>query len=258
MSKPLLEDLKGKVAIVTGAASGIGRATALLFAERGADVVVADVNDDGGERTRHMIEEMGKKAIYVKCDVAREVDVKYMVERAVKTFGRLDYAFNNAGVEGEMKSIIDTTEDQWDRLMNINLKGAWLCMKHELNQMIAQGTGGAIVNCASIAGVVGFNGASTYCASKHGMVGLTKAAALEYAKSKIRINAVCPGVIKTPMIDRFTHGSVDAEKQLIAGEPMGRLGAPEEIASGVLWLCSQGASFVTGQSLIIDGGWVAQ
>ncbi|MCC7441547.1 MAG: SDR family oxidoreductase [Bdellovibrionales bacterium] len=249
--------MNGKVAIVTGAASGIGRATALAFAQCGASVAVADVLETGGVETARMIESAGGKAIFVRCDVSKEADVKELMKRTIQAFERLDYAFNNAGTEGMQGMTPDCSEENWDRVIDINLKGTWLCMKHEIPLMLKQG-GGAIVNCSSIAGVIGFPGIPAYTASKHGVLGLTKTTALEYAKKNIRVNAVCPGVIQTPMIDRFTHGEAQALQQLAAGEPVGRVGSPDEIASAVLWLCSDSATFVTGHPMVVDGGWVAQ
>lgn len=246
-----------KVAIVTGASTGIGRATALAFAREGARGVVADVPVAGGDETVRLIKKAGGQATFVKTDVSKTADVKVMVQEAVRTYGRLDCAFNNAGIEGAAAPIVDNTEENFDRVIGINLKGVWLCMKYEIPEMLKQ-KGGAIVNCSSIAGLVGFPGITPYVASKHGVVGLTKTAALEYAKSGIRVNAVCPGVIRTPMIERFTGGKAEAEAQLTAGEPVGRMGAPEEIAEAVVWLCSDAASFVTGHPMVVDGGWVAQ
>ena len=247
----------GKVALVTGASSGIGRTTALYFAKSGANVAVVDVAENEGIETARMIERFGVKSIFIRCDVSKDKDVRNMVQRTVDAFGRLDYAFNNAGIEGIQAPTPDCTEENWTKVIDINLKGTWLCMKYQIPQMLKQG-GGAIVNCSSIAGLIGFPGIPAYSASKHGVIGLTKTAALENAKTNIRVNAVCPGVIQTPMIDRFTRGQAQAHAQLIAGAPMGRVGSPEEIASAAVWLCSESASYMTGQTLTIDGGWVAQ
>lgn len=249
--------MSGKVALVTGAASGIGRATALAFARQGANVVVSDVQEKQGLEVVNEIKIMGARGIFARCDVSRESDVRAMIEKTLQEFGRLDYAFNNAGTEGQQGMTPDCTEENWNRVIDINLKGVWYCMKHEIPQMLKQG-GGAIVNCSSIAGKIGFPGIPAYTASKHGVIGLTKTAALEYAKLNIRVNAVCPGVIQTPMIDRFTHGEAAALKQLSAGEPVGRVGRAEEVADAVVFLCSDQSTFVTGHSLVVDGGWLAQ
>lgn len=252
-----MKEFEEKVALVTGAASGIGRATALAFSREGAKVVVADVQVEGGQETVSMIEKAGGEAIFVKTDVSKSSEVEAMVKKTIEAYGRLDYAYNNAGIEGDTAPTADCTEDNWDRTININLKGVWLGMKYEIPEMLKQGKG-AIVNCSSVAGLVGFLGIPAYTASKHGILGLTKTAALEYAKTGLRINAVCPGVIRTPMIERFTRGDDQAEAQLTAMEPIGRVGEPEEIASAVVWLCSDAASFVTGHSMVVDGGLVAQ
>lgn len=248
---------KKKVLIVTGASSGIGKATALAFAQAGGQVAVVDVLEKEGLNTAKMIEKAGGKAQFIKCDVSKEDDVKKMISQTIKTFGQIDYAFNNAGIEGQTAPTAESSMENWNRVIDINLKGVWLCMKYELIQMLKQGHGG-IINCSSIAGLVAFEGIPAYVASKHGVLGLTKTAAMEYAKSNIRINAICPGVIKTPMIDRFIKGDKDFEKGLLEGEPVGRMGRPEEIASAVLFLCSEGSSFVTGHPLVVDGGWVAR
>jgi len=252
-SKPLT----GKVAFITGASTGIGRATAIAYGKVGACVAVVDTNNDAGMMTALQVVEAGGKARFFKCDVSNAAEVKKAVEDTVKEFGRIDYAFNNAGIEGEQGATPDCTEENWNKVINVNLKGVWLCMKYQIPQMLKQG-GGSIINCSSIAGLVGFPGIPAYVASKHAVIGLTKTAALEYAKLNIRVNAICPGVIQTPMIDRFTHGEAQIKKQLADGEPVGRVGRPEEVAAAALWLGSNESSFITGHSLAVDGGWVAQ
>ncbi len=247
----------GKIALVTGGGSGIGRATALVFAREGAKVVVTDVVVEGGEETVRLIKAAGGEALFVKADMAKAAEVEVMVNKAVATYGRLDCAHNNAGIEGAMGTTTDYTEQDWDRVIRINLTGVWLCMKYEISQMLKQG-GGAIVNTASGAGLVGVPRMPAYVASKHGVVGLTKTAALEYAKSGIRVNAVCPGVIQTPMVERVTGRRPGMVERMVAAEPIGRMGRPEEIAEAVVWLCSDAASFVTGLPMAVDGGAVAQ
>lgn len=249
--------LNGKVALVTGGSSGIGRATALALAREGAKVVVADVMVEGGQETVRLLTATGGQGLFVKTDVSRATEVEALIARAVATYGRLDCAFNNAGVEGAFVTTSEYSEADWDRVLTINLKGVWLCMKYEIAHMLRQG-GGAIVNTASGAGLVGVPNLSAYVASKHGVVGLTKTAALEYAKAGIRVNAVCPGVIQTPMVARLTSNRPDLSEALVAAEPMGRTGRPEEVAAAVVWLCSDAASFVTGHALSVDGGYVAQ
>ncbi len=247
----------GKIALVTGAGSGIGRATALVFAREGAKVVVADVVVDGGEETVRLIKAAGGEAVFVKADMAKAAEVEAMVQKAVATYGRLDCAHNNAGIEGATGRTADYREEDWNRVISINLTGVWLCMKYEISQMLKQG-GGAIVNTASDAGLLGVPQMPAYVASKHGVVGLTKTAALEYAKSGIRVNAVCPGVIKTPMLERITGQRAGRAERMAAAEPVGRMGKPEEIAEAVVWLCSEAASFVTGLPMPVDGGIAAQ
>jgi NAD(P)-dependent dehydrogenase (short-subunit alcohol dehydrogenase family) len=245
----------GKVALVTGGGSGIGRASALTFAREGAKVVVADVVVEGGEETARLIQQRGGEAIFVKTDVSQAADVEALIARAVQTYGRLDCAHNNAGIEGAAATTIDYAEDAWERVIAINLKGVWLCMKYEIPHLLKQG--GAIVNTASTAGLVGYRGGSAYVASKHGVVGLTKTAALEYAKAGVRVNAVCPGAIDTPMMGRLTGHRPQRAERMAASEPVGRMGRPEEIGEAVVWLCSEAASFVTGHAMAVDGGITA-
>src|SRR5437867_8084998 len=247
--------LAEKVAFVTGAGSGIGRASALTFAREGAKVVVADVVVEGGEETVGMIKRAGGEALFVRADVSQAAEVEALINKTLATYGRLDCAHNNAGIEGAVATTAECTEENWDRIIIINLKGVWLCMKYEIPQMLKQG-GGAIVNTASTAGLVGLEGSPAYCASKGGVIQLTRAAALDYAKVGIRVNAVCPGVIRTPMVERLV--GTEAEAGLIAMEPIGRMGKPEEVAEAVVWLCSDAASFVTGNAMPVDGGLVAQ
>ena len=249
--------LTGKVALVTGASSGIGRASALAFAREGAKVVVSDVNIDGGQETVRLIKGNGGEAIFVKTDVSQAAEVEALVQQTVAAYGRLDCAHNNAGVEGALVTTAEYTEEEWDRVLSINLKGAWLCLKYEIALMLSQ-RGGSIVNTASGLGLVGLAMYPAYVASKHGVIGLTKTAALEYAKSGIRVNAVCPGVIQTPMIDRVLTRHPQLAELLTATEPVGRLGKPEEIAEAAVWLCSDAASFVTGHAMAVDGGYLAQ
>jgi len=249
-------ELKGKVGLVTGGTSGIGRDAAILFAKAGAKVVVAGRREVEGKETVELIRGAGGEGLFVKADVSRATDVEAMVQKTVEKFGRLDVAFNNAGVEGSWIPITEQSEEEWDRTIDINLKGVWLCLKHEIRQMLKQGGGGAIVNMASVAGWIGSAGAATYCASKHGVIGLTKAAALETAKNGIRINVVCPAVIETPMGERI-FGAPEMKKYAIGLHPIGRFGKPMEVAEAVVWMCSERASFMTGQSLVLDGGFLA-
>jgi NAD(P)-dependent dehydrogenase (short-subunit alcohol dehydrogenase family) len=249
--------LTGQVAIVTGASTGIGRATAFALAAEGAAVVIADIDVERGKQTAQEIVDKGSEALFVETDVADDASVAAMVERTVDEFGGLDLAFNNAGIEGTPATTHTCTPDNWQRTLAVNLTGVWSCMRHEIPRMLDRG-GGSIVNCSSVAGLVGFANIPAYTASKHGVVGLTKTAALEYAKEGVRVNAVCPGVIDTEMVDRFTGQQPEAEAALLGSEPIGRLGRPEEIADAVVWLCSPRASFVTGQAIAIDGGFVTQ
>jgi NAD(P)-dependent dehydrogenase (short-subunit alcohol dehydrogenase family) len=245
--------LDGKVAFVTGAASGIGRVTALAFAREGASIVVADIDQQGNQDTASMIEDRGGQALAVSCDVTSGEDVQAALTKTVERFGRLDYVFNNAGAEQQPKPTADITEEEWDRIITINLRSVFLCLKYQIPLMLQHG-GGAIVNTSSGAGIKVFGRGAAYAAAKHGVVGLTKDAALDYAASNIRINAICPGIIDTEMMDRFTGGTPEERDRVIAQEPIGRMGKPEEIAAAVVWLCSDAASFVTGHALVADGG----
>jgi NAD(P)-dependent dehydrogenase (short-subunit alcohol dehydrogenase family) len=248
---------KDKVALVTGGGSGIGRAVSLGFAKAGARVVVADVDIDRADETIRAVNAAGGEAICVTADVSNNAQVKAMVDTTLATYGRLDYACNSAGIAGVQANTVKCTEDNWDQTILANLKGVWLCLKHQIPPMLEQG-GGAIVNISSVAGLVGLRGWPAYVASKHGVLGLTKSAALEYAKTGIRINAVCPSMIDTPMAESFTGGDPKVEAFILKQKPMGRMGTPEEVAEAVIWLCSNAASFVTGHGLVLDGGMVAQ
>jgi NAD(P)-dependent dehydrogenase (short-subunit alcohol dehydrogenase family) len=246
----------GKTVLVTGGASGIGRGVALAFAQAGAQVVVADIDVEGGEAIVRQIRQAGSRALFVRTDVAWNEDVEALVKATVDTFGRLDCAFNNAGIELEHQRLAESEEELFDRMIAINVKGVWLCMKHEIRQMLAQG-GGVIVNAASVAGLVGAPKHAIYAASKHAVVGLTKSAAAEYGKKGIRINDVCPGVIRTAMLDRALEREAGSEEAMVRMHPIGRLGEIEDVAQAVLWLCSDASSFVTGHSLAVDGAMTA-
>jgi NAD(P)-dependent dehydrogenase (short-subunit alcohol dehydrogenase family) len=252
----MLISFENKVVLVTGAASGLGLATAKAFAESGASVALADWSEDAVRTATDELTAQGYKAIAIRCDVADDAQVEAMVAQTVDTFGRLDVAYNNAGVQNVLAETADTTREDYDHVMGINLRGEWSCMKFELRQMRKQGSG-AIVNCSSLGGLVGGAERGIYHAAKHGILGLTKSAALEYAARGIRINAICPGLIWTPMADQMVAGGQgDALKAMEKAVPMGRVGRPEEIANAVLWLCSDAASYVTGQSISVDGGFV--
>jgi len=248
---------ENKVALVTGAASGLGLATAKAFAESGASVVLADWNEKAARSAAEELSRQGHKTLAIGCDVADDAQVEEMVRQTVATFGQLDAAYNNAGIQNVLAETADSPRDDYDRVMAINLRGVWSCMKFELQQMRKQGSG-AIVNCSSLGGLIGGNQRGTYHAAKHGVIGFTKSAALEYATRGIRVNAVCPGMIRTPMVDQMIAGGQGEElmAMLKALVPMGRMGEAKEIADAVLWLCSSAASYVTGQSISVDGGYV--
>jgi len=245
-------DFSGKVAIVTGAAMGIGRASALGFARAGAAVVIADVDEAGGRETVTLAEADGGRAIFVPTDVSSEESVTAMVATTIAEFGRLDYAHNNAGVAGDQHDVADLPTAEWDRVQGVMLRGVYLCMKHEIPHMLAEG--GSVVNTASGAGLVAYPGQAPYVSSKHGVIGLTKTAALEYGRQGVRVNAVCPGTVLTPMVEKVIARGL--EPALIALHPIGRIGTADEVANAVLWLCSDDASFVIGHSLSVDGGYV--
>lgn len=252
-----MNGIDGSTAIVTGGSTGIGRSAAERFAEEGARVVVADVNAEGGKRTVERITDGGGEATFVEADVSDPDDAEATVDAAVETYGGLDFAFNNAGIEGERDPAADQSLENWERVVGVNLKGVFLGMKYQIPTML-EGGGGAIVNTSSIAGVVGFGELMPYVASKHGVVGMTKTAAIEYSGEGVRVNAICPGVIDTPMVERTKAESPETIEGVEAATPIGRIGRPEEIGDAAVWLCSDDASFVTGESLVVDGGYVIQ
>ena len=251
----MTSEMTGKTALVTGGGSGIGRATSLEFARWGANVVVSDLNGDSAEETAATIRSAGGNAASIQTDVSVDADVEAMVDFTVVTFGSLDFAHNNAGIAGPFGDTVTYSEEDFDQVIAVNLKGVWLCMKHEIPRMLDRGAG-AIVNTASIAGLVA-GGTSAYTASKHGVIGLTKQAALEYSEQGVRVNAVCPSIILTPMITEFFKENPEFEEEWKKKEPIGRFAPPEEVATTVVWLCSKGASYITGHSLAVDGGWTA-
>ena len=248
-----MNKLEGKVALVTGGGSGIGQATALAFAREGAKVVLAGRTVERGNEGAQMVKEAGGEAMFIKTDVTKAIEVEALVSRIIEAYGRLDCAFNNSGVGATGARLAKETEEAWDSIIDTNLKGVWLCMKYEIPQMIKQG-GGAIINCSSTFGVGGGYRVGVYSASKHGVVGLTKSAAMDYAKDDIRVNAVCPAWIRTPMLEPMLRERPDKGEGKVAEVPLGRLGAPEEVAQAVVWLCTDAASFITGDIMIIGGG----
>lgn len=248
---------KEKVVVITGAGSGIGRAASLAFARLGAKVVAADISDTGGKQTVDAITIAGGEALFVQTDVSKADQVERLMNETMAAFGRLDCAFNNAGIEGEFAATADCTEENWDSILSTNLKGVWLCMKYQIPHMLKTG-GGAIVNMGSVASLVGFQNLPAYCASKGGVLQLTRAAALEYVQQGIRINAICPGSIGTPMVERVAKGDRQAMDALATMAPINRIGTPDEIADAVTWLCSSAASFVVGHAMMADGGYVAR
>ncbi len=248
----LLED---KVILVTGGSTGIGRASALRCAEEGAALTIADINVEAGRAVAEEINANGGRALFVETNVAETDQVKRMIASTIEAYGRLDGAFNNAGIEGQFTSIVKMSEREFDRTINIDLKSVWLCVKYEIERFLLQENGGAIVSTASVAGLVGTRGGSAYCAAKHGVVGLTKCAALEYARKRIRVNAVCPGVIQTPMVERMIAETGITRESLLDQQPIGRIGEPQEIGEAVVWLLSDRSSFVTGIAMPVDGGF---
>ena len=254
----MAEDFKGKVALVTGGGMGIGRASALAFARRGAKVVVADVDVEGGKETVRLVKKPGGEAMFVKTDVSNAADVKALVKKTVETYDKLDYALNNAAINrGIGVTTADYKEDDWDIQVDVNLKGVWLCMKYEIPEMLKQGKGTAIVNTSSISGLSGHPADPAYVGSKFGVVGITKSTALQYAKTGIRINCVCPGPIRTSLYERVVAAIPGVEEATLERNPMGRVGEPEEVAEAVIWLCSDAASYITGHPLSVDGGLAA-
>lgn len=252
----MAKQLDGKVTLVIGGSTGIGRATAVAFAQAGAKVVVASRGKDRGRETEELVKQTGVDGLFIETDVSNDSSVRDLIDQTVEKFGRIDAAFNNAGIEGKVAPITETTEDDFDTIIGTNLKGVYLGLKYQILQMLKQGSG-AIVNNSSIGGVVGFPNTAIYCASKHGVIGLTKTAALELAKSNIRVNAIAPGAVQTGLLNRMSGGE-EAAQEVAQVLPIGRISRPEEIAGAVVWLCSDGASYITGHTLVIDGGFTIQ
>jgi NAD(P)-dependent dehydrogenase (short-subunit alcohol dehydrogenase family) len=252
-----MAELSGRVALVTGGSSGIGRATTLALARAGAMVVAADIEPAGGAETVALVTAAGGQASFVEVDVTQAASVAALIDGIVERHRRLDIAFNNAGIPSGGAALVDLTETAWDRMMTVNLKSVWLCLKYELAVMLRQGSG-VIVNTSSIAGQIGLRQRGDYVTAKHGVIGLTRTAALEVAPHGIRVNAICPGYVRTPLVEQVLRREPEHEARMLAAEPIGRLGTPEEVAAAVVWLCSDGASFVTGHALAIDGAFLAQ
>jgi len=248
---------EGKVALITGAGSGIGRATAVAFAKEGANVVSADISVDNGEETVRLIKDIGGEATFIKADISEADEAEMLIHRTVEKFGRLDCAHNNAGITGQSTPLADCSLDEWDAVMNLNLRGTFLCLKYEIMQMLKQGSG-AIVNTSSTMGVVAHGNGPAYVASKHGIIGLTRSAALAYVKNNIRVNAVCPGNTETPIFDHLKKNMTDVYEGLVAATPIGRFAQPDEIANAVIWLCSDAASYCTGHAMVVDGCYTIQ
>jgi Dehydrogenases with different specificities (related to short-chain alcohol dehydrogenases) len=257
MSLQVTYNFKDKVALVTGAAKGMGLSTSIAFARAGAAIVMVDMDFEVLQSEADKIIKNGGKALAIKCDVSNEDQVAVMIEQVVSTYGKLDMAYNNAGVNSMEKKVADLTRADYDRIISINQNGIWLSMQYEIRQMLKQGHG-SIVNCSSLAGHVGAAGRAPYSASKYAVIGMTKSAALEYATSGIRVNAISPGMFETPMADYITEGNKEVLKEMTKAAPIGRLGQPEEIAEAVLWLCSDASSYVTATTLAVDGGYLAQ
>ncbi len=252
-----MRKMEEKVVVVTGAASGIGRATAILFAEEGAKVVVSDIAPEGGEETVSLIKNTGGEAIFIRTDISQSSEVEAMINKTVETFGKLNCAVNNAGMEAMPTPTADCAEEDFVRTIDVNLKGTWLCMKYEIGQMLKTGSG-SLVNVSSVAGLVGVPAMPAYVAAKHGIIGLTKTAALEYGAVGIRVNAVCPSAVRTPMMEQIIASMPEMGENMNANHPVGRIGETKEVAETILWLCSDGASFITGHAMAVDGGFLAK
>ena len=252
------KDMKGKVVLVTGAGNGIGRTTALEFAQNGANVVVSDIDESSGVETIDLIDEINGNSYFIRADVSKSDEVEAMINKVVSKYDHLDYAVNNAGISGKGIPFHETDEEEWDQVVAINLTGVWLCMKYEIKRMLKQSSGGSIVNISSVAGMIAVTNRPHYVATKHGVVGLTKAGAVEYGKQNIRVNAVAPSPTRTPLLEKVFENIPGLEAQRLAQHPIGRLGKPEDVAAAIIWLCSDSAKFITGSVLPVDGGFTSQ